>query len=93
MEIVTEEKTPVQCPDCPETFKSAAGAGRHRTAIHGKRLDGTSVKPTVKRVKTVKETVVTFELAQGVVKISVTPDEANQMLMAHPEKALESLLR
>lgn len=93
MEIVTEDKTPIQCPDCDKTFGTAAGAGRHRTAIHGKRLDGTSVKPVVKRVRTVKETVVTFELEQGVVKISVTPDEANQMLMAHPEKALESLLR
>ena len=93
MEIVTEEKTPVQCPDCDKTFKSAAGAGRHRTALHGKRLDGTSVKKVVKRVKAIKGTVVTFELAQGVVKITVTPDEANQMLMAHPEQALESLLR
>ena len=90
MEIVTE--TPVQCPDCPKTFKSAAGAGRHRTAIHGKRLDGSAAVKRV-RTKTTTETIVTFELDQGMVKIRVTPDEANEMLMAHSEQALRSLLK
>lgn len=95
-EVVEPEQTLIQCPDCDKTFKNAAGAGRHRTAVHGKRLDGRSVKARKRtksvKAKTVKETLVTFELEQGIVKIRLTPDEASKILMAHSEEALRSLL-
>lgn len=91
-EVVSIDRTLIQCPDCPSTFKNASGAGRHRTAMHGKRLDGSPAKKKRVRAKTVKQTVVTFELEQGLVKITISPNEASKMLMAHSEEALRSLL-
>lgn len=94
-EVVDADETLIQCPDCPSTFKNASGAGRHRTAMHGKRLDGSPAKKAKKRgaaKKVAVETAVTFSTPKGEITIHMTAREASEILLAHSEEALKSLL-
>ena len=88
-EMLVEEvaEQPVTCPDCEKEFKNRAGAGAHRSRIHGKHLDGAPARGSNGHMITV-----TFHIDNVDVVVMMDREDAKTILANYPAAVLDTLI-
>ena len=87
MSVEEMEEAPIACPDCDKVFKNRAGAGAHRSRIHGKHLDGAPAKGSNGHMITV-----TFHIDDMEVVVMMDRENAKAILANYPSAVLDTLI-